>query len=771
MVENKHSFDSTTSSTDTAYANNMTTKAKDDREGVIYLNHAGQAWLDPAVQALGASIVASPPMEWHAEDDQVKIRQLFATLIEAEAKNIAVMPSTAFAMTLAARNIQRLNLPKNTTQTKNKILVLQDQFCSAVYPWQELCNESCGKVSLEIVQYPAQGAEGGWTQAVLEALTDDVLVACLPPLHWSDGALLDLEKIGKVCDAKNILYMVDATQAVGIMPCPIQACGNPLLLACSIHKWLRGPHGACLVYMHPKVHATWQPLDQHGRSRDVKGGANWDASQNEMGPKGYPEEYFSDARKFDSGGKPNPIILPMLRLGMEQVVERVEITKAQGQLKTLVTPLMDWACANGYKMTSGPHCYHIIGIRPTFLTTDQMLEWNTRLQKDHKIVIAVRAGAFRIAPYLDTTPEELQKLMDVLKEMVSRKSTKLQNPCGHLTGHVFAEQVLTFLDRRSTLSVMEVHELVEHFQLRDYYCARHGTKLDKLLEEEADGEEESDNDEQQGQDEEQDENNIVGGAGADGDTNGNAGPEEGTIVNPNNNGNNNNNEFFNPTCEDCVESRLGNERCPKCETFAPEEEIMECSNCAVRACCDCPAGDSTEFHLCHECNDFYCDTCEPNFRFCDNCCEGWCNNCEGRPFITCQVCHEERGCIECVEDSFNCGVCKGVFCYECKDNFFCDMCCNVFCESCMEGCPVGGGYDYLCRPCCEKDDDVRCEECGRSGQRDESFKCSECETITCSRCTKAYACSECHKSICADCQTFFHTCCCEKKGKFQVVKN
>lgn len=449
MVENARSFDEK----DTTAAKDNNSNNSDD---VIYLNNAGQAFLDPAVRALGQSILAKPPYEMHAEEDQKRIRELFATLIgiggeeKGGAKDIAIMPSTAFATTFVARNIQRLyhldNIAAATTDApkKNKILLLQDQFCSAVYPWQELCDESHPNnnnnnnddekgMSLKIVPYPKRDSasksndqDTGWTEAVLEHLTDDILATCLPPLHWSDGALLDLERIGKVCHDKNILYMVDATQAVGAMPSTVQGCGSPLVMTCSVHKWLRGPPGASLVYVAPELNDKWQPLDQHGRSRDMADGASWDASKDEMGPSGYPEKYFKDARKFDSGGKPNPLLLPMLRLGMEQVVERVDLTTIQASLKALMTPLLEWALSpmpnrNNHQpwftLTPGPHCYHLVGIRPTFLTVPEMLDLANKLQTEHNTFLAVRCGGFRIAPYLDTTPDEMQRFVKIFSEL------------------------------------------------------------------------------------------------------------------------------------------------------------------------------------------------------------------------------------------------------------------------------------------------------------------------------------------------------------------
>lgn len=164
-----------------------------------------------------------------------------------------------------------------------------------------------------------------------------------------------------------------------------------------------------LVYISPRVHEKWSPLDLHGRSRDLPTGKAWDASMNEMGPKGYPDHFYSDSRKFDGGGKPNPILLPLLRASMEKVVA-LDIEKAQAQLKALVQPLLSWASNNGYSISPGPHAFHLIGIRPLNRTPEELLEMSRALlQKD--IIIAVRCGVFRISPYLDNTEADIQALI------------------------------------------------------------------------------------------------------------------------------------------------------------------------------------------------------------------------------------------------------------------------------------------------------------------------------------------------------------------------
>lgn len=269
---------------------------------------------------------------------------------------------------------------------------------------------------MDILPYPTTA--GGWTHAILEHLSNDdnVLVACLPQLHWSDGAMLDLQAIGTTCRARNVMLILDATQSIGVMPFDVNDI-QPTLVACSIHKWLRGPSGLSLVYVSSQVQETWSPLDQHGRGRKiaVDNGSSWDASKDEMDKDGYPAEFCKDARKFDSGGKPNPILLPMLRASLEQVV-KLDVRQVQQELMQLTRPISDWAAQNNFYLTPGPHAGHLIGIRPmrnSVLTPQRMIQIANDMQAEG-VYIAVRCGAFRISPYIDTAATDIQRLLEAL---------------------------------------------------------------------------------------------------------------------------------------------------------------------------------------------------------------------------------------------------------------------------------------------------------------------------------------------------------------------
>ena len=190
-------------------------------------------------------------------------------------------------------------------------------------------------------------------------------------------------------------------------------------MAASVHIWLLGPHGQSLVYIHPKFQSCWQPLDQHERSRSVFQDEVYDATEDNISSKGYPEEFISGAARLDSGGKKNPVLLPMVCEG-SRIVNQINKSQAQKYLNTIADEILDKARKIGFDIQPGPRAGHIIGLRPkssdlkVFLTPAKMVDFANNL-KQKGIYLAVRCGAFRIGPYLNTTSDDVKKLIEGLK--------------------------------------------------------------------------------------------------------------------------------------------------------------------------------------------------------------------------------------------------------------------------------------------------------------------------------------------------------------------
>ena len=144
---------------------------------------------------------------------------------------------------MVARNLnltQGIGKEQGMTELeKTQILILQDEMSSEVYCWQEELCKSKG-CEFVIVSHPTK-EEDNWTTLIMDRLRDDrsnnIKVVCLPQVHWSDGSYIDLKCIGEECKRRNIIFVVDGTQSVGICPLNVKEI-QCHVLADSVHKWL-----------------------------------------------------------------------------------------------------------------------------------------------------------------------------------------------------------------------------------------------------------------------------------------------------------------------------------------------------------------------------------------------------------------------------------------------------------------------------------------------------------------------------------------------------
>ena len=99
-----------------------------------------------------------------------------------------------------------------------------------------------------------------------------------------------------------------------------------------------------------------------------------------MGTHGYPEKFFPDARKFDSGGNMTQVLLSMLRVSLDEVC-LLDAVDAQSKLKTLMEPILDWAKVNGMFVPRS-HAYHLVGLKPSNIPVEDMIEVCRRLRSN-----------------------------------------------------------------------------------------------------------------------------------------------------------------------------------------------------------------------------------------------------------------------------------------------------------------------------------------------------------------------------------------------------
>lgn len=86
------------------------------------------------------------------------------------------------------------------------------------------------------------------------------MLVALTHVPTNSGLIQDVRTVGAICEAENILFLVDACQSVGQLEVDVQAIKCDFLSATG-RKFLRGPRGTGLLYVSDKVlEAGYTPL-------------------------------------------------------------------------------------------------------------------------------------------------------------------------------------------------------------------------------------------------------------------------------------------------------------------------------------------------------------------------------------------------------------------------------------------------------------------------------------------------------------------------------
>ena len=289
-------------------------------DGVHYLNCAYMAPLAVAVRAAGIRGIdrrTAPhlirPEDFFDESDH--LRCLFSRVVNApDPKRVAIVPSVSYGLAAVARNVPAAR--------GDNVVVLEEQFPSNVYVWRRLCAER--GLELRTIGAPPPDARGRaleWNIRLLSSIDRRTALVSVPHVHWADGTLFDLERVGERARDCDALLAVDGTQSVGAMPFDVQRV-RPDALVCAGYKWLLGPYSTGLAWYGPAFdHGT--PIEENWITRR--------GSEAFAELVRYRDEYQPAALRYDVGERSNFVLLPML-VGGPRARPRVDGPRHPGLL-------------------------------------------------------------------------------------------------------------------------------------------------------------------------------------------------------------------------------------------------------------------------------------------------------------------------------------------------------------------------------------------------------------------------------------------------------
>jgi selenocysteine lyase/cysteine desulfurase len=367
---------------------------------VCYFNAAGWSPLPLSVQEAGRAGVARKGRPWlidqaFATDQHERARSAAARLIHADPRDVALISSIAYGVATAAKGL--------VVPAGSRVLVLQDDHSSPVLEWMTRAGD--GGFTVEVVRRPGNG---DWTEAVVAAVerrgAAPVALASISSVHWSDGGIIDLDRVGAALRAQGAALLVDFTHGAGVLAMDVRAL-DPDFVIFPTYKWLLGPYGRAFLYV-AKRHQNKVPLEQtsYGR-RSVRA---------EQSTYLADTTYVPDARRFDMGERDHFISLEMASIGMEMmaawgnagIVERLAMLTAR-----LADGLREVGVVIPETRMRAPH---ILSLGFPGRMPAELIE---RLAAEG-IYVAPRLGRMRISPHVYNDEEDVDRFVAALRRVL-----------------------------------------------------------------------------------------------------------------------------------------------------------------------------------------------------------------------------------------------------------------------------------------------------------------------------------------------------------------
>ena len=237
----------------------------------IYLDNNATTPCDPrVVDAMlpffydhpGNAASRNHPFGWVAEEAVDYAREQVANLLSVDAKEIIFTSGATESDNLAIKGVFEMYARKG-----NHIITLETEHKAVL--------DSCKKVEKMggEVTYLKVNREGVVDLEALEtAITDKTILVSIMWANNETGVIQPMKAIGDICAKHGVLFMSDATQAVGKIPVDPKATGVHLL-AFTGHK-MYGPKGVGALFVNrknPRVKVTAQ-IDGGGHERGMRSG-------------------------------------------------------------------------------------------------------------------------------------------------------------------------------------------------------------------------------------------------------------------------------------------------------------------------------------------------------------------------------------------------------------------------------------------------------------------------------------------------------------------
>ena len=185
-----------------------------------------------------------------------EIREKLASFINGDARSIAFTYSTSHGMNLIAGILDR----------SGDVLCPADEFPSCTLPWLQQ------RYRVHFVRSRDRGVVD--VDDIQRSITTETRVLVTSYVQFATGFRHDLVALGRLCRERNLVFVVDATQGMGVFPIDVVNSGIDFLVF-SGYKWAQAGYGVGGLYVAPRfLNPTAFPVAGWWSARDPEAVVN-----------------------------------------------------------------------------------------------------------------------------------------------------------------------------------------------------------------------------------------------------------------------------------------------------------------------------------------------------------------------------------------------------------------------------------------------------------------------------------------------------------------
>lgn len=358
--------------------------------GKIYFNHASIGPLaSPIVQKLNDYLFersVSPIKNFNTfVKASIGAKELLGKLINANPKRIAWVDNVSNGLNVLAQGLE--------WKSGDRIILNDLEFPSNVYPFQNLKSYGVeidfvksrdGKILLEDIE---------------KAITPKTKILSISAVQFLSGFRAELKSIGELCRKYNIIFAVDAIQAVSAVNIDVEEMKIDFLAGGS-QKWLMALQGLSYIY-----------LTEELQNRINQKHLGWLSVKNPFDMLNYEQDLNDNADRFQNG--------TMNAIGITALYESLKLFNSFG-FENLENSVIENSVYLIEKLNE-------LGITPFVNSDDKnilsgIVSFKTENSQqlfeelnDQNILGELREGYIRFSPHYYNTKEEIDIAVRTLK--------------------------------------------------------------------------------------------------------------------------------------------------------------------------------------------------------------------------------------------------------------------------------------------------------------------------------------------------------------------